>query len=206
MMLRDTIDKTKILFCVTLQNLKSFFSDRYQKFPKLPPFDTFSCGCGSCNREDRQRDQFYIDFCDEWEANLGKVRERCNTTIMASEETRKEEDEKQSPSKSKQEVVAKERKIKESPQIGKREEACSKKRNGKGNVLAQKMKDLEMMEAGDVEQVLDVEEALHYYSRLTSPVYLDLVDKFFTDTYTEYSVPQSSSVNTSKRRLGSIRL
>ncbi|XP_041019389.1 uncharacterized protein LOC121261210 [Juglans microcarpa x Juglans regia] len=206
MMLRDTIDKTKILFCETLQNLKFFFSDRYQKFPKLPSFDPFSCGCGSCNRGDRQRDQFYIDFCDEWEANLGKAKKSYNTSIVASEEPRKEEDAKQSPAKSKQEVVAKEMKTKESPQIGKGDEACSKKRNGKGNGLAQKMKDLEMMEAGDVEQVLDVEEALHYYSRLTSPVYLDLVDKFFTDVYTEYSVPQASSINTSKRRLGSIRL
>jgi len=75
--------------------------------------------------------------------------------------------------------------------------------------LAQKMKELEMMNTGDVEHELDIEEALHYYSRLTSPVYLDIVDKFFTDMHTEFSV-QDSSVSVkrskSKGRLGSIRL
>jgi len=79
-----------------------------------------------------------------------------------------------------------------------------------GNELAQKMKELEMMDTGDVEHVLDIEEALHYYSRLTSPVYLDIVDKFFTDMHTEFSVQESSVTavkrSKSKGRLGSIRL
>lgn len=60
---------------------------------------------------------------------------------------------------------------------------------GGARVLAQKMKEMEMMDAGDVEHLLDIEEALHYYSRLTSPVYLDIVDKFFMDMHSEFSVP-----------------
>ncbi|KAJ6415936.1 hypothetical protein OIU84_004680 [Salix udensis] len=70
-----------------------------------------------------------------------------------------------------------------------------------------KMKELEMMDVSNVEHVLDVEEALHYYSRLKSPVYQDIVDEFFTDMYTEFSVPQAAaSINSSKRRIESIRL
>lgn len=80
--------------------------------------------------------------------------------------------------------------------------------NGVSNILAKRMKEFEMVDTGDVEQVLDVEEALHYYSRLKSPVYLDIVDKFFLDMYSDFSVPPSSSISTnnSKQRLGSRRL
>ena len=111
---------------------------------------------------------------------------------------------KQSPMNSIEEGVEKEKKNMESPQRGKGEELCSKNINGACNELAQKMKDLEMG-VGDVEQVLDIEEALHYYSRLTSPAYLDIVDKFFMDMYTEFSVPPASASINSSKRLGSIR-
>lgn len=64
-----------------------------------------------------------------------------------------------------------------------------------------------MMVGDDVENVLDVEEALLYYSRLKTPVYLDIVGRFFMDMYTEFSVPQASTrINNSKQRLRSARL
>ncbi|KAJ6947345.1 hypothetical protein NC651_001897 [Populus alba x Populus x berolinensis] len=87
----------------------------------------------------------------------------------------------------------KEEKSKKISQVQKAEENSSKNMNESGCVLAQKMKELEMMDVSDVEHVLDVEEALHYYSRLKSPVYLDIVDKFFTNIYTEFSVPKASA-------------
>lgn len=226
MLLRETIHRTKIFFCKTLQNLKSFFSERYKKLPKPPSFNPFCCG--GLNPKDHQRDLFYTDFCDEWEANLYKAKESYNGSIIASKEPRNGEDacsenfmmlEKHSPVKSTQEGVVEEKKTRELQTTEKREESCSKNmigasttmlQFGGGHGLAQKIKDLEMVEAGDMEQVLDVEEALHYYSRLTSPVYQDIVDKFFTDMYTDFSVPQvpqaSTSINSSKRRLDSIRL
>ena len=68
---------------------------------------------------------------------------------------------------------------------GKKEYLSSQNMNKKAHVLAQKMKAMDMMDAGDLEHVLDIEEALHYYSRLKSPVYLDIVDKFFKDMQSE---------------------
>lgn len=71
--------------------------------------------------------------------------------------------------------------------------------------LAEKMKELELMDLGDVEHVLDLEEALHYYSLLTSPVFLDIVHKFFMDIYSEFSVAREPiRMNSSKRRFGSM--
>jgi hypothetical protein len=84
-----------------------------------------------------------------------------------------------------------------------------KNKNDGVHELALKMKELDMNDSSDVEQVLDIEEALHYYSRLKSPVYLDIVDKFFTDMHSEFSVSQSSvsiKRSKSKGRFGSIRL
>lgn len=74
-------------------------------------------------------------------------------------------------------------------------------------LLAQKMKELEMMDMKDVDHSLDVEEALHYYSRLTCPEYVDIVNKFFMDMYADFHLPQRSiSINSSSRRLGPLAL
>ncbi|KAF8044564.1 hypothetical protein N665_7874s0001 [Sinapis alba] len=74
-------------------------------------------------------------------------------------------------------------------------------------MLAQKMKDLNMVDLRDVEHASDVREALRCYSSIRSPVYLDIVDNFFTDMYYEFSDPRtSSSINGSRRKAGSFRL
>ncbi|MCD7446869.1 hypothetical protein HAX54_017931 [Datura stramonium] len=70
----------------------------------------------------------------------------------------------------------------------------------KGEILAQKMKELEMMDEEDLDQMLDIKEVLYYYSHLKCPVYLDIVDRYFTDMYNELSLPQTfinvnSSIN-----------
>ncbi|XWS69884.1 hypothetical protein CRYUN_Cryun03dG0002100 [Craigia yunnanensis] len=71
------------------------------------------------------------------------------------------------------------------------------KREARSLSVAQKLKELEMMDMSNVDHVLDIEEVLHYYSRLTCPAYLDIVDKFFMDMYTEILGPPASprSVN-----------
>ncbi|CAA7028626.1 unnamed protein product [Microthlaspi erraticum] len=77
----------------------------------------------------------------------------------------------------------------------------------RGDMLAQKMKDLNMVDLRDEDHALDVREALRCYSSIRSPVYLDIVDNFFTDMYYEFSDPRTSStVNGSRRKAGSFRL
>ncbi|KAF3450757.1 hypothetical protein FNV43_RR06846 [Rhamnella rubrinervis] len=214
MLLKETIDKSKNLFHKTLQNLKSSFFGGYQKLPRSLPCNPFSCGYGKM--KNCKADKYYTDFYDEWESHLDMISKRAGNATMASKDVMKEENArsesivfpKQSPVKTKQEAGLKEKKKTGSSNLGKAKESNAQKMvNSGGFALAQKMKELEMMEAGDVEQVLDIEEALHYYSRLKSPVYVDIVDKFFTDMYSESSIPPAPvSINNSKRRFGSFRL
>ncbi|OMO66742.1 Helicase-like, DEXD box c2 type [Corchorus olitorius] len=183
----------------------------YQKLSK-PPLLEVPFSCTGCSRRKHPKDQFYYE---DWELGLDEARQRKES--MTLKEKIAEDDEcgesfmnfaDKSPVKEKKQVGGKEeRKRVGSSKLRKGEEQFYYKRNGGSNALAQKMKELEMMDVGDMEHVLDVEEALHYYSRLKSPVYLSIVDRFFTDMYSEFSVPQASaSINTSKRRFGSIRL
>ena len=212
MQLRESIHKTKKFFHNALRNLKFIFLGGYQKLTKPASFKPFSCG-GS-NVKNYQIDQYYADFCNDWECDLEKAMKRKSNIFMGSKEPMIDEDVSdesemklaKSPSRKNQEG-GKEEKSKKNSQLKKAEEKISKNMDESGCVLPQKMKELEMMDLCDLEHVLDVEEALHYYSRLKSPVYLDIVDNFFTNMYTEFSVPQASAnINNSKRRLGSIRL
>ncbi|KAJ7962997.1 putative ATP-dependent RNA helicase DDX11-like protein [Quillaja saponaria] len=212
MLIRETIQKTKIFFHKTLKNFKILLFGGYQKLPRSLSFHPFSCS--SAHRRTYSKDNFYKDLYDEWEAELLSMKKTNNDGILASKKPVIENDaskgsfmqfSKKNPVKNKQEGRAMERN--KNTQLGKVEDLCSQKKNGGGHVLAQKIKDLEMMDAGDVEQVLDIEEAIHYYSCLKSPVYQNIVNQFFMDMYSEFSVPEASaSINKSKRRLGSIRL
>lgn len=86
----------------------------------------------------------------------------------------------------------------------KKNKGSSQEMNKGADIFAQKMKELGMMDPSDLEHVLDIEEALYYYSRLKCPIYLDIVDKFFMNINSEFSVPQPSiSFKGSKERLGS---
>ncbi|XP_021892834.1 uncharacterized protein LOC110810845 [Carica papaya] len=209
MLLRESIEKSKSLFHKTLQNLKSIFSGRYQKLSRNPLLSSFSCSCSS------SRNQPTHEFYDHFSADLEKYNKRKKNSKVVSKEPVSEEDSsresfmqftEQSTVKKKSEERRKDEKKSRASRSLKREEKCNGNIN-EGRTLAQRMKDLDMMDAGDMEHVLDVEEALHYYSRLKSPVYLDIVDKFFMDMYSEYSLPQASaSTNNSKWRLRSIRL
>jgi midasin (ATPase involved in ribosome maturation) len=146
-----------------------------------------------------QIDQYYADFCKEWESDLEKAMKGKRNSFMGSKEPMRDEDVsdesemKLANSPSRKNEGGKEEKSKKISEVQKAEEKSSKNMNESGCVLAQKMKELEIMDVTDVEHVLDVEEALHYYSRLKSPVYLDIVDKFFTNMYTEFSVPKASA-------------
>lgn len=214
MLFKETIDKSKVLAQKTIQNLKSFLFGGYQKLPKSFSFNSFSCG--SSKLKNCKTDQIYTGFYEEWEPRLDEIDKRGNKVSLASEELMKEEEsacgenylklEEQNPVKNKKQGLKEKKKI-GSSRVGKAKELNSQNTNVTGHVLAQKMRELEMIDAGDMEQALDIEEAIHYYSRLKSPVYLDIVDKFFVDMYSELSIPQASvKISNSKRRRGSFRL
>ncbi|KAI8020062.1 hypothetical protein LOK49_LG04G02665 [Camellia lanceoleosa] len=170
MLLRKAIHKTKIFFHKTLQNLKSFLFGGYQKLPKAHPLNPLYCN----NSNMEQLDQFYQDFSQQWKSDNDKAVKTSKKSIKSGKLPMNEEDtciEEQRAPKNKHELEKK---------IGKRED---------GYMLAQRMlmNELEMMDMNDdVDYVLDIEEVLHYYSRLTCPVYLDIVDKFFIDMSSEF--------------------
>ncbi|XP_020202822.1 uncharacterized protein LOC109788494 [Cajanus cajan] len=214
MLLRETIRKTKLLFHKTFRSFKSVIFGGYQKLPRSLSFNPFLGRSG--NARTYTSDQFYNEFYDMLQSDLNRIKrgdansmsrsrdqaigDAANTEILTKQS---------SPKSIAKDGVVEEKKSKGNCLVAKKECLNSKSMKEGIHDLAKKMKELEMMDSGDVEHVLDIEEALHYYSRLTSPVYLDIVDKFFTEMHTEISVPQSSisiKRSKSKGRLGSIRL
>ncbi|KAA8540414.1 hypothetical protein F0562_024667 [Nyssa sinensis] len=174
----------------------------YQKLPKTPPLNPFSCS--DSNPKMQQLDQFYRDFSEQWESDPDKMMKRKKKNLVSAKEPAKEENprsqsfmklEHHSIVNNKHDMRVKEERTGSSLE-GRNGETSSQGGNGGGNVLAEKMKELEMMDVNDMDHVLDIEEVLHYYSHLKCPVYVDIVDKFFMDIYSEFFLPQPSvSVN-----------
>ncbi|CAN1317495.1 hypothetical protein LINPERPRIM_LOCUS30462 [Linum perenne] len=211
MQLRESIRNTKIFFL----NFKSLLFHGYQNLPR-PHFNPFSCA--TSNSKQLADHEYYNNFCNELECDLDMVlRLNSNNTIMLPPQSTshpssplKMEGGKEEKKSSHCEIYGLEQEQGSVNRKKKKKKTKKKSSNEDSFLLARKMKELEMMDVSDMEHVLDVEEAIHYYSRLKSPVYLDIVDKFFTDIYHDFSIPhdQTSSItiNSSKRRLGSFRL
>ncbi|CAL0325992.1 unnamed protein product [Lupinus luteus] len=215
-MLRRTLHKTKVFFHKRLKNVRSFFfGGYYQRLPRSLSFDPFHCRSG--NARTYTNGQLRNDFYDHLQSDLSIAKRFGNNDISKSKEPAVEDAacsgsfisfSMQSSQKSVHEDNAKEKKNKVGPsKLGNREDLSSKNMKKGTHVLAQKMKELDMIDGeGDLEHVLDIEEALHYYSCLKSPVYLDIVDKFFVDMHSEFSAPQPSvKIKPSKKRLHSIQ-
>ncbi|XVF88528.1 hypothetical protein PTKIN_Ptkin19aG0057600 [Pterospermum kingtungense] len=189
MQLRNSISNTKKFFQKTLQSFKSFFStssEPYQKLPKASLYNPISfatttpTGIGLNNPQAsnfQDLDKFYSDFTDRWGSGSGQTKKRQKQKIMISTghdhhptgEEKQRRDQGNDQSKRREDY---------SYSKGKREAISLS--------VAQKLKEIEMMDMSNVDHVLDIEEILHYYSRLTCPAYLDIVDKFFMDMYTEF--------------------
>ncbi|KAE8656968.1 RAD3-like DNA-binding helicase protein isoform 1 [Hibiscus syriacus] len=212
MLVMESIQNTKNFFHKSVDNLKSFLSVGYQKISKPILPDPFSCS--GCSRKKDRKDRSFGEFSYNWVVGLEESEVMTNDAIIAMSLKEQMRDEAEcngslmnypdtSPEKEIKETGGKEGKKKvRSSKLRKGEEQYYYKRNGDGSfALAQKLKELEMMDVDDMEHVLDVEEALHYYSRLKSPVYLSIVDRFFMDIYSEFSPPQAPArINSSKRR------
>ncbi|KAF7819820.1 hypothetical protein G2W53_025275 [Senna tora] len=177
MLLRSSIANTKRFFQKTLDNFKSLFSPAYQRLPKAPtPMDIGNY---------EELDKFYANFTQQWDSQQHKAaRKRGNNinnnkTVLSPSspptkqqeiQVNKKNDDDDDDEKEKKRMMMIRRKQEDSRVV----------------VVEKKLRELEMLDKGNVDHVMDIEEVLHYYSRLTCPAYLDIVDKFFMELYSEF--------------------
>lgn len=212
MLLGKSLSNTKKFFQRTLKSFKSFLSGgTYQKLPKTPsPFvNPYPNANGSTvyPPPSKDSDQFYADFTDRWDSDNGNhhkakkrgkdravmfmdtVQEKVNrdanppTQLSSSSPTTPSMNDR----RQRREFPGK-KMVRSSSSHAKRREgsSCSESvREAKSGMIAQKLKELEKMDMSNIDHVLDIEEVLHYYSLLTCPAYLEIVDKFFTEIYGE---------------------
>ncbi|GMP79674.1 hypothetical protein CsSME_00035124 [Camellia sinensis var. sinensis] len=135
-----------------------------------------------------------------------KSKELMNETDTISGSFTKFED--KNALKSECNVREKEEKKRGSISQGRGEETCLQIGNGGrgGYMLAEKMRELEMMDMNDMYHVLDIEKVLHNYSRLTCQIYLEIVDNFFVDIYSEFPIPKPFvTITNSSQRLSPLK-
>ncbi|XP_051136039.1 uncharacterized protein LOC127254802 [Andrographis paniculata] len=189
MIIKGAAYKIKRFFHKTFRNFRSFISKEYEKLPKTPtPKPIFSVS-NKINSSLQDLDNFYQGFCEHWDSMdevkkinkhlppkvQRKADEQCSKSSMSTADCSGLDDLYED--------------IETRSKIGRKQ---GKNSDLSVHALSQKMKELEMMDVKDMDQVLDVEEVLHYYSRLTCPAYVEIVDKFFMDIYAELNVPEQS--------------
>ncbi|CAI9100322.1 OLC1v1037295C1 [Oldenlandia corymbosa var. corymbosa] len=215
MILRATLSNTKKFFQKSVENFKSFLSGGYQRLPKSSPCHSFPCGggaggAGGGSIHDHHHQVKYSRTYEE----LGKFKTEClndqQANKLGSRTASKKKDAFKAAEIHQADQSKENQRKKKIVYEGKRfyqdyarpTNRMLKEKEKSTYLVAKKLKDLEMLDNGNVEHVLDIEEVLHYYSRLTLPAYVDIVDQFFTDMYSELLNGQSSTV-TSKLKSSS---
>ncbi|XP_004512977.1 uncharacterized protein [Cicer arietinum] len=159
MLLRSSITSTKKFFQKTLKNFKSFFSSEYQRLPKsTSPHNHLS---------------YYVAAKHVMNMDKGESSSSSSTKQKQEHENNKNNEKRLTLQRGKQ---------KDSKFI---DVDMKERRNC---FVEEKLKELEMLDMDNVDYVMDIEEVLHYYSRLTCPVYVEIVDKFFMEMYSELFV------------------
>ncbi|KAK7251573.1 hypothetical protein RIF29_34887 [Crotalaria pallida] len=196
MLLKSSISNTKKFFQKTLHNFKSFFIPLYQKLPKTPPHN--SSVAVFYNQSYKDLEKFYNDFTEQWDSEKEKAtksrrikkkgelaicNESCTMNNANNENTKEEEDPMEKIEKCENEN-------------NKRSLTYQRVRHDEheediafNSMVEKKLKELEKLDKSNVDYVLDIEEVLHYYSRLTCPTYLEIVDKFFMEMCSEFFGP-----------------
>lgn len=174
MSLRVTYSNTKRFFKRTMQSFKSYFPRGYQRLHKTPPCNPFSC---TGNRHRARPHMTHFNHIYRRPENTLNHHTKVATTIK---ETTKYLNVKEPNMimNTHYEVDSANSQGKKKMDDGKEEEESSSK-----CLVTRKLKELKMMDRNNVDLVLDIEEVLHYYSRLTSPVYREIMEKFFVEMY-----------------------
>ncbi|KAL2243343.1 uncharacterized protein LOC105157632 [Sesamum indicum] len=194
MLIKETLHRTKKFFHRAFTNLKSFILGRYQKLPKTPCANPINC---TMNSKLHGVDNFCRSLSQQWDNSTETVKKK--ERHLSPEVQTKGDDQCSKSFKNAGDCSELEHLKEGKISSGRKQEESSLLA---AVALAQKMKELEMMDVNDMDHVMDVEEVLHFYSRLTCPAYLEIVDKFFMDMYSEFNVPQASR-SSSMRKLGS---
>lgn len=197
MVLKRSIHQVKNVFHRSLLNIKSLVSKRYNQLSRAPSFK--SMPSSNKNRKMQQVDNLYRDISEESETDHDEVVEAKKSSVTKSIPKDSNLSNRRSLRSNAEKSVGKttrEVRVKEEKKIGQR----------RGCILAEKIKELEMVDAYDDDHIMDIEEALQHYSLLTCPAYQDIVDNFFMNMYSEFLLPEpSASINNSMRRLHSMR-
>ncbi|GAV82127.1 hypothetical protein CFOL_v3_25580 [Cephalotus follicularis] len=215
MLLRNSIYTTKKFLQKSLESFKSLIScGGYQKLPKTCPYNNsfpYSAGLDmntQLNHKDLEK--FYTDFTDRGDYDKDKVKRRIKEKAISSppkqeQETRessvknynieREKDHHHHHHRRRHNCDYKMKNVYERKRV---EDSCSSKGTSEGStsLVEQKLKEIEKMDVSNVDHVLDIEQVLHYYSRLTCPPFLDIVDKFFLDMCAEFLEPPATHART----------
>ncbi|RDX95588.1 hypothetical protein CR513_21862, partial [Mucuna pruriens] len=210
-MLLTSISSTKKFFQRTIKNFKSFFSPGYQRLPKASPHNHFPYSVAASSAMDmtsntsyHDMEKLYTDFSDQCESENEKARTRIKKKPASKQESEVYSGSYISLSNASH--AQKKNKVEKKVEGGnnqnnKRSLSLQKGRHKESSLMSmcmrehrycmveQKLRELEMLDMNNVEYVLDIEEVLHYYSRLTCPAYLEIVDKFFLEMYSELFGP-----------------
>lgn len=191
MFLKISISNTKKFLTRTIQNVKSFFNKTtYQRLPKTPPVIPFSCVCRhgldkTLSQSYRELDKFYTDF-----TNLQMLDNRHDSKKTGNDNTSSTSIKSSTHASvaCSEDCDQKNKRI-VSQIIGEKTVSSTCKsvvtREERRCLVARKLKDLESMDLSNVENAMDIEEVLHYYTHLTSPVYLEIFDQFFVNIYSD---------------------
>lgn len=216
MLLRSSISSTKKFFQKTLKNFKSLFSPGYyERLPKTPPHNHFSYSVAgvkdmdmNSNTSYHESDKYCTDFNVQWDSEQEKARRRTKKKDAILPSPTKQQNEvysgsyislsNASPAKKKNQVEKREEYDKQNKERGLTHQRGRQKdsslsstgmKEHRNCMVEQKLRELEMLDMSNVDYVLDIEEVLHYYSRLTCPAYLEIVDTFFVEMYSEFFAP-----------------
>ncbi|KAL6584668.1 hypothetical protein OROMI_003957 [Orobanche minor] len=220
MLIKETLSKTKKLFHKSFKNLKnSLIFVKYQKHPTNPTHNPNSPDTNKDNSKLKDvDDNFYGSFSEKRDANDGSELKKKEAHISVKAQTKKDE---RITTRSISFADCRGSEGLKGDKNARKQYGRRSKESGfrarPDSILAQKMKDLEMMDVDDMDHVMDVEEVLHCYSRLRCPTYAGIVERFFTDMYSEFHVAQpsrsgsmrkmgSASAHSSMRSLGPLKL
>ncbi|KAK9666162.1 hypothetical protein RND81_14G165400 [Saponaria officinalis] len=198
MLFKKSIKKTKNLFHKSLQNLKNFPYGGHDTLPRslfLNPL--------SCTTFNPKTHHFKLDN------NIAEIIHKNDTTLLEDEHKSCTTTLNQKLENNIAEIIPENDTflLEDDHQNVMTNYSSCRYENEGAYILAQKMKELDMMEVEDVDHVLDVEEALNYYSRLSCPAYVDIVDKFFMDMYYDFLLPKPSiNLSSSSRRLCPLKI